>query len=336
MKLANVPITMLGGDLRELELAKTLLDYEVDLRLVGFPPMSVISRAKHFADAVEAVRGAKFVLGPMSNTDMDGRIFNRLDQLDPIDLVEVIKHLPKETYLLIGVAKPIIVEMASKHQIKIIETAEIDDIAILNSIPTAEGAIQLAMEELPITIHSSKCLVVGYGRCGMTLARSLSALGAKVTVASRKAADIARIIEMGYTPLPLADLYSQVDFCTAYLHYITYFDLFFRTVPDNGGFAIAAGLEQVINYIETLKFSNEDIEYLRSRKLFSEDFLEYLKNFKFSGDIWAVPEGTPVFPREPILTVRAPAIEAQFIETFLLLLSPPRPSFRSRYCFPIR
>ena len=220
MKLANVPITMLGGDLRELELAKTLLDYEVDLRLVGFPPMSVISRAKHFADAVEAVRGAKFVLGPMSNTDMDGRIFNRLDQLDPIDLVEVIKHLPKETYLLIGVAKPIIVEMASKHQIKIIETAEIDDIAILNSIPTAEGAIQLAMEELPITIHSSKCLVVGYGRCGMTLARSLAALGAKVTVASRKAADIARIIEMGYTPLPLADLYSQVDF-----------DVIFNTVP---------------------------------------------------------------------------------------------------------
>lgn len=220
MKLANVPITMLGGDLRELELAKTLLDYEVDLRLVGFPPMSVISRAKHFADAVEAVRGAKFVLGPMSNTDMDGRIFNRLDQLDPIDLVEVIKHLPKETYLLIGVAKPIIVEMASKHQIKMIETAEIDDIAILNSIPTAEGAIQLAMEELPITIHSSKCLVVGYGRCGMTLARSLAALGAKVTVASRKAADIARIIEMGYTPLPLADLYSQVDF-----------DVIFNTVP---------------------------------------------------------------------------------------------------------
>ena len=151
---------------------------------------------------------------------MDGRIFNRLDQLDPIDLVEVIKHLPKETYLLIGVAKPIIVEMASKHQIKIIETAEIDDIAILNSIPTAEGAIQLAMEELPITIHSSKCLVVGYGRCGMTLARSLAALGAKVTVASRKAADIARIIEMGYTPLPLADLYSQVDF-----------DVIFNTVP---------------------------------------------------------------------------------------------------------
>jgi len=100
---------------------------------------------------------------------------------------------------------------------------------------------------------------------------------------------------------------------------ITYFDLFFRRCPDGGGFAIAAGLEQIIQYIQDLHFSPEDIEYLRSRKLFSEEFLEYLANFKFTGDIWAVPEGTPIFPQEPIITVRAPAIEAQLIETFLLL-----------------
>ena len=100
---------------------------------------------------------------------------------------------------------------------------------------------------------------------------------------------------------------------------ITYFDAFFRNVPDKGGFAIAAGLEQLIEYIEDLHFDDEDIEYLRSRKLFGEDFLEYLKNFKFTGDIWAIPEGTPVFPREPLVTVRARAIEAQLIETFVLL-----------------
>ena len=100
---------------------------------------------------------------------------------------------------------------------------------------------------------------------------------------------------------------------------ITYFDVFFRSVPDNGGFAIAAGLEQVIDYIENLHFSAEDIEYLRSRNLFSEDFLSYLANFRFTGDIYAIPEGTPVFPREPLLTVRAPAIQAQLIETFVLL-----------------
>ena len=100
---------------------------------------------------------------------------------------------------------------------------------------------------------------------------------------------------------------------------ICYFDVFFRKCPDNGGFAIAAGLEQIIEYIQDLHFTEEDIEYLRGRKLFSEEFLEYLKNFRFTGDIWAVPEGTPVFPKEPIMTVRAPAIEAQLIETFILL-----------------
>ena len=100
---------------------------------------------------------------------------------------------------------------------------------------------------------------------------------------------------------------------------ITYFDVFFRDVPDNGGFAICAGLDQFIDYVENLRFSEEDIGYLRSKGLFSEEFLDYLRHFQFTGDIWAIPEGTPIFPREPILTGRAPAIQAQLIETFALL-----------------
>jgi len=100
---------------------------------------------------------------------------------------------------------------------------------------------------------------------------------------------------------------------------ISYFDVFFRSVPDGGGFAIAAGLEQVVEYIENLHFDDSDIDYLRSKNIFSEEYLTYLRNFRFTGDIYAVPEGTPVFPHEPILTVRAPAMEAQLIETYLLL-----------------
>ena len=100
---------------------------------------------------------------------------------------------------------------------------------------------------------------------------------------------------------------------------ICYFDVFFRQCPDHGGFAIAAGLEQVIDYIKNLHFTAEDIAYLRGRKLFSEGFLKYLENFRFTGDMWAVPEGTPIFPKEPIMTIRAPAIEAQLMETFILL-----------------
>ena len=108
-------------------------------------------------------------------------------------------------------------------------------------------------------------------------------------------------------------------FRNGYKDRITYFDVFFRKVPDQGGFAIAAGLEQLIDYIENLHFSEEDIAYLRGRNLFCEEFLDYLKNFRFTGDIYAIPEGTPVFPREPLVVVRAPSIEAQLIETFTLL-----------------
>lgn len=100
---------------------------------------------------------------------------------------------------------------------------------------------------------------------------------------------------------------------------ICYFDVFFRSVPDGGGYAIAAGLEQVVEYIQQLHFGEDDIEYLRSKGGFDEEFLDYLRHFKFSGDIYAVPEGTPVFPYEPMLTVRAPAIEAQLVETYVLL-----------------
>ena len=100
---------------------------------------------------------------------------------------------------------------------------------------------------------------------------------------------------------------------------VSYFDVFFRSIPDKGGFAITAGLEDVVRYIQDLRFTEEDIAYLRSKNLFDEAFLDYLRSFRFTGDLWAIPEGTPVFPNEPILTVRAPAIEAQFIETYVLL-----------------
>ena len=101
---------------------------------------------------------------------------------------------------------------------------------------------------------------------------------------------------------------------------IVYFDVFYRDNPDGGGFAVVAGLEQVVEYIRDLHFDEDDIEFLRSKGCFDRDFLKYLKNFSFTGDIWAVPEGTVVFPGEPLMTVRAPAIEAQFIETYVLMV----------------
>ncbi|MBQ2062996.1 MAG: nicotinate phosphoribosyltransferase [Firmicutes bacterium] len=101
---------------------------------------------------------------------------------------------------------------------------------------------------------------------------------------------------------------------------IAYFDCFFRNVPDDGGFAIFAGLNEIIEYMEDLKFTEEDIEFLRRKGGMSEEFLDYLKDFKFECDVWAIPEGTPIFPGEPILTVRGPVMQAQFVETMILLV----------------
>ena len=121
----------------------------------------------------------------------------------------------------------------------------------------------------------------------------------------------------------LMDFY-ELTMSNAYLNEglknkIVYFDMFFRKIPENGGFVIMSGVEQVIEYIESLSFDDEDISYLRSLNIFKEEFLSYLRDFKFSGSIYAVPEGTPIFPNEPILTVKAPIIEAQLIETMILL-----------------
>ncbi|MBO5789714.1 MAG: nicotinate phosphoribosyltransferase [Clostridia bacterium] len=115
--------------------------------------------------------------------------------------------------------------------------------------------------------------------------------------------------------LTMANGYFRRGLCDQ----IVYFDVFFRQVPDGGGFAVCAGLEQIVAYIKDLHFAEDDIAYLREKNLFDEAFLDYLANFSFKGDIWAIPEGTPVFPGEPLLTVRAGAVEAQIIETYLLL-----------------
>lgn len=126
-----------------------------------------------------------------------------------------------------------------------------------------------------------------------------------------------------YSLALLCDFYELTMGCgyfkTEMRNKIAYFDVFYRRVPDGGGYAITAGLEQIIHYIESLRFTKEDIEYLRRKNIFDDEFLSYLSDFRFTGSIWGVPEGSVIFPGEPILTVRAPAIEAQLVETYILL-----------------
>ncbi len=121
----------------------------------------------------------------------------------------------------------------------------------------------------------------------------------------------------------LTDFY-EITMANGYLEHglgekIAYFDMYFRKVPDGAGFAIMAGVEQLIDYLKNLKFEKDDIDYLKDRGIFSDRFIDYLENFKFQCDVWAIPEGTPIFPNEPIVTVRGPLIQAQFIETMVLL-----------------
>jgi nicotinate phosphoribosyltransferase len=114
--------------------------------------------------------------------------------------------------------------------------------------------------------------------------------------------------------LTMINGYLQTDIADK----ICYFDVFYRTIPDGGGFAIFCGLEQVIDYIKNLRFTDDDIKFLESKKVFKKEFLDFLRNYKFSGDIYSVKEGTPVFPNAPMMTIKARAIEAQFIETYVL------------------
>ncbi len=120
---------------------------------------------------------------------------------------------------------------------------------------------------------------------------------------------------MDFYELTMAGGYFEED----YTDKIGVFDMFFRKVPDEGGFAISAGLAQFCEIIDELHFTDSDIDYLRKKECFSEGFLEYLRNFEFHCNIWAIPEGTPIFPQEPIVIVEGPAIEAQLIETLLLV-----------------
>ncbi|MDD5986379.1 MAG: nicotinate phosphoribosyltransferase [Eubacteriales bacterium] len=116
--------------------------------------------------------------------------------------------------------------------------------------------------------------------------------------------------------LTMANGYLESDMANE----IAYFDMFFRRIPDDGGFVIFAGLEQIVEYMQNLRFTEEDLAYLKSKHCFSDRFLAYLRDFRFSCDVWAVPEGTPVFPGEPLITVRGPLMQAQFVETMILLI----------------
>ncbi|MGE5586956.1 MAG: dipicolinate synthase subunit DpsA [Clostridia bacterium] len=219
--LGGLVIAVLGGDWREIEVIKRFLAEGAKVRVVGYPDLPELAGAERETSVFEALRGVDAVVVGMGGLDVGGKV----KTLDP-DLTialseEVLEVIPPRAPLFVGAARPRLKEFAARHGVTLVEVAEDDEIAIRNSIPTAEGAVQIAMEELPVTIHSCRAVVVGFGRVGVTLTRVLLALGARTTVAARNLAQLARAEEMGASTVHLSSMAQAASDA----------DVVFNTVP---------------------------------------------------------------------------------------------------------
>lgn len=223
--LDGLTVAVLGGDARERFVVERLLRERAQVRLAGYGAPSDVGElaAAHFCDdVVQAVTGADAVVAPMSNTDAAGRIQKTPDPAAVLLLDDAaFGAMRPGTPLLIGLAKPAVRERAEARGVLIVETAEIDAVAIPNSIPTAEGAVAKAMAELDVTIHKSQAIVLGFGRCAQTLVRVLVGLGAHVRVFARSAGQRARADEMRASAHPLAALPDLIGAA----------DVIFNTIP---------------------------------------------------------------------------------------------------------
>ncbi|PKM41738.1 MAG: dipicolinic acid synthetase subunit A [Firmicutes bacterium HGW-Firmicutes-8] len=219
--LTGVIIAVLGGDDRQLVLIPELVRLGADIKVAGISKLAGDKDVQCFYQVEEAVRDARFVILPMAGIDEKGFI-GCVYGVQPLLLDnEKMLSLRDDCVIITGVARPLLKELVAQRRLKLVELNKIDELAVLNSIPSAEGAIQMAMEATDCTIHGSNSIVLGLGRCGLTLARMLAGMGAKVSVAARKPKDLARIREMGMEPLTFEQLPG----------YVGKADIVFNTVP---------------------------------------------------------------------------------------------------------
>lgn len=195
--LAGKKIAVLGGDQREIYLINYLLESGAQVKVLGFENCKEIKGCTFCLNVENAITDVCAIILPMTGLDEKGYIKASYSN-NRIQLTEnIIQKISNKIPIFVGISKSLLKKWAQEYELNIIETAKIEEIAILNSIPTAEGAIQVAMQETDITLHGSNCVVIGFGKCGKTLARTLDAMGAKTTVIARKNRDLARATEMG-------------------------------------------------------------------------------------------------------------------------------------------
>jgi dipicolinate synthase subunit A len=210
--LTGRKLVFIGGDARQIEVIAEATELDASATLIGFEKLT-----KNFTDTTvselttEVLSEADAIVLPVAGMDDDGRVDSQFSDSPVWLTADHFAALKPGTFVFSGIARPQLEKWCQTYNLRLIKLMELDEVAILNSIPTAEGAIALAMQHTDITIHGSNAVVLGFGRCGMTLARSLHGLGANVRVGARYSSDIARIREMGIEPIRLSSLETSLQ-----------------------------------------------------------------------------------------------------------------------------
>ncbi|MBW5444519.1 dipicolinate synthase subunit DpsA [Cohnella sp. CFH 77786] len=220
--LTGVHVVLAGGDARQLEVIRRLTELDATVTISGFDRLDMPFTGVVKADwSPEILADADALLLPAVGTEDDGTISALFTERELTLTDAHVSVLPKSAKVVAGMAKPYLRNLCEKHGLQLVELFERDDVAIYNSIPTAEGAIMMAIQNTDITIHGSNCMVLGLGRSGMTLARTLQGMGARIKAGVRREDSFARAFEMGFKPFYIADLARQSG----------NIDLLFNTIP---------------------------------------------------------------------------------------------------------
>jgi len=201
--LGGTGVAVLGGDARELVLVEELAASGALVNVAGLPVKDGMTGVVWRREPLQCLAGVKAVILPVPGVDEKGFLYCPLVEQPLVFTMELAAKIPAGAPVFVGMARSALVELASREGLRLIELMKLDEVAILNSIPSAEGAVQMAMEMLPIIIHGSNAFVLGFGRTGMTLARLLGAMGAKTRVVARKPEHLARVLEMNLIPVPM-------------------------------------------------------------------------------------------------------------------------------------
>ncbi|PYI50423.1 dipicolinate synthase subunit DpsA [Paenibacillus flagellatus] len=220
--LTGIQVTLIGGDARQLEVIQKFSELDAAVTLIGFDNLqNLFSGVTKASLSPTTLEKTDAVILPVVGTDENGVVDSIFSTSEMVLSDEHVSALPKHAKVYTGMARTYLKELCAKHDIQLVELLDRDDVAIYNSIPTAEGAVMMAIQNTDITIHGSQCMVLGFGRTGLTMARTLKGLGANVKVGIRKQEHFARAWEMGFSPFYLSELAQQVS----------NIDLLFNTIP---------------------------------------------------------------------------------------------------------